>query len=1639
MKKIQRKRFLLFLSIFNLVGSAFFFLKTLSKADSSLLFQFPLEQASSYDSTTTIDDSRVTARGDYQFVVGYQDNAFDSSNGGYIEITDSNADYDFSGVGDQFSVDAWVKKDTFENNGYQRVVGKMNEAADENTWTLGIDHAGGVYCAIWDNVNGDQHALSTGLDDPAVTLTNGAWNHIACSWDGTTGTLTAYLNDVAVASLQETLQLPSSTASLAIAAQPKWDAGNPWGDQGFYGLIDEVSVYSGLVDYTGATPTPTDTPTPTSAPSISLDSVTYQKSYVIQSDTSYLSFPVTEGSGITDMQLRNGDSLADDNAWVSCYYCGTGEYCAETSESYECDLDASANEQLTTYQIRVGDGNTWTDPDFFDVRAKFSDNFQVWLPFNTNTGSWYSAVDGSTDLGVIFSDPAPSLSTGPQGSSALVFGASTGLSLTDEGGLFDLYDVNNDAFRIRLLVKPSADNAGQHVTLIDHPGQWYFEINSSSQLFGEVVTAVGEIVTVTGTQALQADTWQWVSMSWDPINKLLAVQVDGQDNPDLGIAIIHSGLEQARELLKIANEGGSKFSGEMDDLMIFRGGFDIMPPEVSFTDFANTDRYTDNTPTFHATITDDSGVAGVQYYFQQGRYLPEGEDESYISWQTASPDDGSWGGSSETLTIQPESSLADGTWYLFIRATDSLGNRNYISDMVVASGNLTYSSATSPIILPFYRLVIESTDSSAPYIYSQAIMTDPSVDTNPIIRGYVKDYLKVNEGDTASNVVSVQYRLDGGEWQDATAQDGSFDSPVEEFTFSFTQLLPGDYHYDIRAIDAAGNDTNTQPEGASNANYSADFSIIAQTIIDQAEEVTKEEDFTDHTNQDLVFTDSVWGNGLARLKQVMSFSTTAVFAPTNLLDIFGASYGTSTTKIKSALDGNIWILGNDRHLYYYNVTSGEVTDYGSLAADKTLSFSNLLEYTVAENHILLISYEYGPTLLYDLGNTPEDLTDDNSENSGSPYSYADKSDFSYYQYFRPFAVDTRGETTGIWATVNSQAAEAENAAYIWIDTKDTDSLADDSYTIWQNTDISADVTGRDFTGNYFDQEQNLLIAADYYHGVYICTDNGTATNKADDSCAGPTGDSSPLYVFSIIKDGNGKFWLAGDQGLDYLDLAGTSAVDDDTLLRLMTRSSMGNDSLFALSWLAGEYPTGGEVWAVTNTGRIRGINYNDSYTDTLDDTTFSYLIPGFINRIDAAYSMVRLGDDFYVATPGVGLQRIRMTRDYAESGRIEFLPTPLPNMLAIDHINLEDVLGQVSSGSTSTFNDLVSFEVSNDSGLTWYDITQGQTVNFAQPDYKLKLRINLQHGSTPVVEYLRLAYIAGTDQDAVNEVASTLATPTPMPGTVSTSEPAMTTVATPPGCASALPASAPQLISAELQSDDSVLFHFNDAEGEVTTYHLLYGTASGVYQYGATNIATKGQGSFRVSGLAANTHYYFRLLPVNVCAVGMASNELSLQSKLDLQAGVAEIFADGAESLPYSVEQESSGSSPVTEERIRQDGYELALTVTLDDEVQANKSLHVDDLEAVTDESGTASFSGVLAGNHQVSLFSNGRLYETSIQLSGTDRVQNFTLRFSSEQPEAAWKTWLNRLKWPLVGTTLILVIIFIFFRKKRNDEGDQE
>jgi hypothetical protein len=58
---------------------------------------------------------------------------------------------------------------------------------------------------------------------------------------------------------------------------------------------------------------------------------------------------------------------------------------------------------------------------------------------------------------------------------------------------------------------------------------------------------------------------------------------------------------------------------------------------------------------------------------------------------------------------------------------------------------------------------------------------------------------------TINTLVNVQYRLDGGAWQSATAADGSFDATTEGYHFMATSLRPGLHTLDVAALDSAGN------------------------------------------------------------------------------------------------------------------------------------------------------------------------------------------------------------------------------------------------------------------------------------------------------------------------------------------------------------------------------------------------------------------------------------------------------------------------------------------------------------------------------------------------------------------------------------------------------------------------------------------------------------------------------------------------------------------------------------------------------------------------------------------------------------------------------------------------------------------
>ena len=59
-------------------------------------------------------------------------------------------------------------------------------------------------------------------------------------------------------------------------------------------------------------------------------------------------------------------------------------------------------------------------------------------------------------------------------------------------------------------------------------------------------------------------------------------------------------------------------------------------------------------------------------------------------------------------------------------------------------------------------------------------------------------------------VVGVQFRVDGGDWAAAAASDGIFDTGSEPFIITTEVLTKGDHKIDVKAIDEAGNTTETK-------------------------------------------------------------------------------------------------------------------------------------------------------------------------------------------------------------------------------------------------------------------------------------------------------------------------------------------------------------------------------------------------------------------------------------------------------------------------------------------------------------------------------------------------------------------------------------------------------------------------------------------------------------------------------------------------------------------------------------------------------------------------------------------------------------------------------------------------------------
>ncbi len=131
--------------------------------------------------------------------------------------------------------------------------------------------------------------------------------------------------------------------------------------------------------------------------------------------------------------------------------------------------------------------------------------------------------------------------------------------------------------------------------------------------------------------------------------------------------------------------------------------------------------------------------------------------------------------------------------------------------------------------------------------------------------------------------------------------------------------------------------------------------------------------------------------------------------------------------------------------------------------------------------------------------------------------------------------------------------------------------------------------------------------------------------------------------------------------------------------------------------------------------------------------------------------------------------------------------------------------------------------------------------------------------------------------DLVFGLAPTLPTPTPTPVVDGTVAGASTNGDD--GVGGEAPCSAPEpgapfsLTAAPAGVGQILLSWLPPTTGTVTHYAIVYGTSSGNYLYGNTNV---GSGTtYVVSGLSSGVRYYFVVVAVNDCAAGLYSNEAS--------------------------------------------------------------------------------------------------------------------------------------------------------------------
>ncbi len=274
---------------------------------------------------------------------------------------------------------------------------------------------------------------------------------------------------------------------------------------------------------------------------------------------------------------------------------------------------------------------------------------------------------------------------------------------------------------------------------------------------------------------------------------------------------------------------------------------------------------------------------------------------------------------------------------------------------------------------------------------------------------------------------------------------------------------------------------------------------------------------------------------------------------------------------------------------------------------------------------------------------------------------------------------------------------------------------------------------------------------------------------------------------------------------------------------------------------------------------------------------------------------------------------------------------------------------------------------------------------------------------------------------------------------------------------------------------------------------MEYGTKSGDYPYGSTNIGGKGTRTYLVKSLSPNTTYYFKVRGGNGCATGTWSNEISTKTKGLVSFNQLDITQSELKSQPvteipsnascqtyvvkngntlWSIAQDllgegnkykeiieqnkdtysslgtsnnlrtgwklkiNCGKQTTTEESktptVTQGGYDVKVKVidTNKKPVEGAKvTIHSKVQKTITNKYGIAEFNNVEAGSHKVLIAYNNFEGEQSVNLAGD--VKEFDLNVTVQQKVIS----LSPLAYAIIGIMgfIIVGLVVLLIKIKRN------